>query len=282
MEIVTIVNDWRASTVGGMETALLLWEACCLPSLLHGAGTWTEMSRETERRLNSLQQWFLRLVLQVGPGAPLPSLYWDFSCLEMGLRVDREKLMLALHCRRLGEGALAGQVYAEQQAQGWPGLAQEAGKICEKLDIESCDVTSLSKDQFRKYVTQACHVKNEERLRDQAEGKQKCDRMRGEDYMKKSYVSDTKIEDVRNMYRTRYGLLAFAGNYSHAKKFEKTNFMCRCEEAREEERHIMSTDCPVYADIRQQFSNLNDDKELVKYFTLVLARRDELDSQRKD
>ena len=81
MEIVTIVNDWRASTVGGMETALLLWEACCLPSLLHGAGTWTEMSRETERRLNSLQQWFLRLVLQVGPGAPLPSLYWDFSCL---------------------------------------------------------------------------------------------------------------------------------------------------------------------------------------------------------
>ena len=157
----------------------------------------------------------------------LPSLYWDFSCLEMGLRVDREKLMLALHCGRLGEGALASQVYAEQQAQGWPGLAQEAGKICEKLDIESCDVTSLSKDQFRKYVTQACHVKNEERLRDQAEGKQKCDRIGGEDYMKKSYVSDTKIEDVRNMYRTRYGLLAFAGNYSYAKKFEKTNFMCR-------------------------------------------------------
>ena len=74
-----------------METALLLWEACCIPSLLHGAGTWTEMSRETEQRLNSLQQWYLRLVLQVGPGAPLPSLYWDFSCLEMGLRVDREK-----------------------------------------------------------------------------------------------------------------------------------------------------------------------------------------------
>ena len=143
-----------------METALLLWEACCLPSLLHGAGTWTEMSGETERRLNSLQEWFLRLVLQVGPGAPLPSLLWDVHCLDMGLRVDREKLMLALHCRRLGEGALAGQVYAEQQAQGWPGLAEEVGEICDKLEIESCDVTTLSKCQYRRYVTEACHSKN--------------------------------------------------------------------------------------------------------------------------
>ena len=115
-----------------------------------------------------------------------------------------------------------------------------------------------------------------------SEGKQKCDRIGGEDYEKKSCVSDTKINDVQNMYRTGYGLLAFAGNYCHVRKFAQTNFMCRCGEARKEDRHIMSTDCPVYADIRQQFSDLNDDKELVKYFTLVLARRDELDSQRKD
>ena len=121
-----------------METALLLWEACCIPSLLHGAGMWVEMSRETERQLNSLQQWYLRLVLQVGPGAPLPSLLWDFHCLEMGLRVDREKVMLALHCMRLGEDSLAGKCYKEQQVKGWPGLAKEASDICEKLGIESC------------------------------------------------------------------------------------------------------------------------------------------------
>ena len=93
--------------------------------------------------------------------------------------------------------------------------------------------------------------------------------------MKKSYVSDTKIEDVRIMCKTRYGLLPFAGNYSHARKFEKTNFICRCEKAREEERHIMSTDCHVYADIRKQFLDLN---ELLKYFIMVLAKRDGLDS----
>ena len=35
--------------MGGMETALMLWEVCCVPSLLHGAGTWTEISSKTEK-----------------------------------------------------------------------------------------------------------------------------------------------------------------------------------------------------------------------------------------
>ena len=48
LEIAHIVNDWRAHIVGGMETGLLLWEACCVPSLLNGAGTWMEISKATE------------------------------------------------------------------------------------------------------------------------------------------------------------------------------------------------------------------------------------------
>ena len=60
--------------------------------------------------------------------------------------------------------------------------------------------------------------------------------------------------------------------------YERTNFLCRCKKAREEEGHLKSTDCPVYADIREQFEELDNDDDLEKYFTMVLARRDELDS----
>ena len=41
---------------------------------------------------------------------------------------------------------------------------------------------------------------------------------------------------------------------------------------------MKSRDCPVYADIRGQFLELDNDDDLVKYFTMVLARRDELDN----
>ena len=100
-----------------METAILLWESCCISSLLHGAGTWVEMSSTTEQKLNSLQLWYIRLVLQVGPGAPVASLLWDFGMLDMGLRVWLEKVMLALHIRRLDEGTLARKIYEEQCAK---------------------------------------------------------------------------------------------------------------------------------------------------------------------
>ena len=47
-----VVNDWRAQAVGGMVSALLLREAYSVPSLLHRAGTWAEISSETEKELN--------------------------------------------------------------------------------------------------------------------------------------------------------------------------------------------------------------------------------------
>ena len=90
LEIAQIVNDWRAHTVGGLMTASILWESCCIPSLLHGAGTWVEISADTEKRLNTIQQWFWRLVYQVGPGAPLASLGWDTACLDMNRESDAD------------------------------------------------------------------------------------------------------------------------------------------------------------------------------------------------
>ena len=169
LEIIDIVNDWHAGVVGGMETAILLWEACCISSLLHGAGTWTDMSGPTEKSLNSLQLWFLRLVLQVGPGALLASLLWDFKMLDMGLRVWIEKLMLALHIRRLDDRSLAGKVYKEQKLNNWPGLAQEVDEICQKLSVQNVNTTKLSAKAYRREVEEACHKVNEERLRKQAE-----------------------------------------------------------------------------------------------------------------
>ena len=54
LEIATIVEDWRSQVVGGMESALTMWEACCIPTLLSGAGTWTEIQPAVERRLDAL------------------------------------------------------------------------------------------------------------------------------------------------------------------------------------------------------------------------------------
>ena len=46
-------------------------------------------------------------------------------------------MMLVLHLLQLGEGTLAGSIYMEQVARGWPGLVREVAKIGKELRIEN-------------------------------------------------------------------------------------------------------------------------------------------------
>jgi hypothetical protein len=278
LEIAVVVNDWRCNTVGGMETALMLWETCCISSLLHGAGTWTEIDKQTEKHMNQLQNWYLRLILRVGPGAASASLRWDFQVLDMSLRVWREKAMMVLHIRSLDKDTLAYRVYREQYEKEWPGLARETKLICEELGIEDCNTTCISKSKYKILLTEACHEKNKQLLISTATDV-KCSRIQKEEYGAAVYFKNTTIEDTRRWFKSRFGLQAFAGNFSHNKRFAKTDWLCRCKVSVEDEGHIVSGLCPVYGGLRTQFGDLGEDRNLVEFFTAVLDRRDELEEE---
>ena len=57
--------------------------------------------------------------------------------------------------------------------------------------------------------------------------------------------------------------------------------MCRCEKDIEAEGHIVTGQCDVYGDLRSQFGDLKEDRNLVKYFQAVLDRRDSLEEEDK-
>ena len=48
---------------------------------------------------------------------------------------------------------------------------------------------------------------------------------------------------------------------------------------REEEGHVLSGSCEVYGNLKCQFGDLNEDKNLVDFFRAVLDRRDELEDK---
>ena len=106
----------------------------------------------------------------------------------------------------------------------------------------------------------------------------KCQRIVGEDYGKKQYISKKNIFNVRQQYRARFGLENFAGNYNNDRRFSSSEWLCRCLEAREEESHLTSGKCKVFGDIKERFGDLHDDENLVQFFQEVLTRRDEIDN----
>ena len=125
LEIALIVEDWRGQVTGGFLTALKLYKACVVPSLLYNCGTWTEMPKEAEEIIEKFQNWFVKLILRQGPGCPKPSLRSETGLISMVLRVWKEKALMVRHLRSLPTSSLAGEVWEEQRANRWPGLARE-------------------------------------------------------------------------------------------------------------------------------------------------------------
>ena len=76
----------------------------------------------------------------------------------------------------------------------------------------------------------------------------------------------------------KFGLQAFTGNYSHDRRFEKTSWLCLCQQSREEESHLISGQCQVYGDIKDKYNDLTNDDQLVQFFSDVLARRETLET----
>ena len=282
MEALSIVEDWRAKAVGGILGAFVLWEACCIPTLLSGAGNWLNITRGAEQRLEALQNWFVRLVLRVGQGCPGPSLRWESGLLSMRMRIWVEKVMLVRHVRSLDINTIARRVFEEQKHQKWPGLVRESAAICELLGVEDCNTVNMSNwsnKEYRALITNACRAKDEQELREEASTLTKCNRIMQDPYGRKDYMTDRSLEEARNMFYTRVQMQPFGGNYSHDRRFQRSNWLCACGEAREEEAHLVGGECPVYGDLREEFPDTMGDEQLVDFFTMVLERRKEREEE---
>ena len=123
-------------------------------------------------------------------------------------------------------------------------------------------------------------MENEKRLRIQAQGKIKCSRILNGSYGKSDYIKSKDIRSTRKMYRTRFGLQPFAGNYSRDPRFARTDWLCRCTKARENESHLVSGECEVFGGLKEKHGNLEDDENLVNFFNKILTLRDALDEER--
>ena len=115
-------------------------------------------------------------------------------------------------------------------------------------------------------------------MRVAAEGKEKCSKIMRGKYGKKKYFEQKKIKDVRKVFQAKVSMLPLAGNFKKDRRFAKTQWLCRCLEEKEEERHILGGKCPVYKDLFEKFENLDNDDNLVDFLGEVLSRRDALDA----
>jgi len=139
----------------------------------------------------------------------------------------------------------------------------------------------MDSKNYRKLVIKALHKENEKRLRKGAEAKEKCVKIKTENYGKKSYFKDKNIKASRNHYRARFKMQNFAGNFSKDKRFAKSNWMCKCKSSIENETHIIEGNCETYSQIRNKYRDLETEDNLVAFFSEVLEERERLEEEER-
>ena len=128
---------------------LILWESCCIPSLIYDSSCWVGMGKKEEAALS--EDFFLRLLFGTEPGAPKVALRADSATLSMSMRVKKEKILLVKHIREL----------EEEVRNSWSGLAKETSDICRELFIEDVNTTNKGKAEYSKDVKEAIRAMEE-------------------------------------------------------------------------------------------------------------------------
>ena len=135
LEIKSVIEDYRSQHIGGLIIGIDIWELAVIPMILNNAGTWDDVSLESSKKLNNLQNTLLRYLLKTPRTTPLPALNWDFGVLLMDYRISFKKLCLAKHILSFGEDVLAKQIFQTQIKFEFPGLAKEIKMLIQELNL---------------------------------------------------------------------------------------------------------------------------------------------------
>ena len=104
IEIMSILNDFRIDTVGGIVAGLEIFNLAIIPALLYNAETWTQMSKESEQKLEKLQNTMFCYLFGVPETTPTPILRFEVGSLTIKEKIHVKKLTFIHHLKCLVSG----------------------------------------------------------------------------------------------------------------------------------------------------------------------------------
>ena len=287
-EIRAVVDDCRSKICGGLKVGIDIWEHAVLPKLLFNSGCWQEISDNTVQELEDLQLHFYRCLLTVGSGCPIPALYWETGGKMIKYRILQEKLLLLHHIATLTEDSLARQVYEVQKHLNLPGLLQECNNFL--VNAKVTEIGKFSQIEWKRLVNAKIYEMNRDDILNQMKKPYKkisYEDHVGEKLQLQPYLESLHISDARLCFKLKSGMMATVRmNFPSDQEFSRKLWTCSgCTQDkpsqghdqvvgyRDTQTHILS--CEGYADLREN-KDLTCDKDLVKYFSLVIKKRLEI------
>ena len=279
VEIRSIIEDSRASILGGINVAFDLFESCVVSSLLHNAETWDSIPKKTMKIIDDFFNNFLRRILRVCTGTPIPNLYWHTGFLKADKVILQKKLLFLHHLSNLPEGSLGREFFDLQQSNDLVGLVKEM-----KLHLEALGVSNLRtitkhhwKNRVKAYIK---NLNKKELIEDSKRYKKiNLEENADEEFKRKDYFSALNLEDVRMKFKIESKVVPTIRNH-FKRKYRNNSLKCPSCRMSSVSSHVEEFDtsthvlynCPTFRDQRMN-KDFSNDQHLVDFFKFVIEYR---------
>ena len=277
-EIRAIIEDSRASEIGGMNLAFEIWEAAVIPMLFYNSGSWTNISGKTMKVLNNIFNSFYRVIFRIGAGCPIPNFYWQCGTWKAEFFILQRKLNFLFHLANLPPSCLAREIFDLQEAysDSVPSLSSECQHHMTQLNFQVN--RHSSKWQWKKLVRSYIEELNRKSLLDDIKKYKKLSyaECEGEQFGKKKYFFDMNIYDVRDRFCISSKMFgSIKGNFSQ--KYGRDSLECvSCRNLDKSvkldtQSHLIEF-CPAFSDLRDKHDTKTD-RGITELFREVIKRR---------
>ena len=202
-EIKSVIEDCRSSLVGGVAAGLDLWEMAVMPMALYNAETWQDIDNKTMATLEKLQYDFLRHLLSVGSGCPIPLLLSETGTLMMEMKILQKKVLFLHHLENLPETALAKEVYNAQKRMSLSGILTDCSSFLAKFGLH--DLKSFTYPQFKRLVKEKIRILNKSRLiemiNEKGYKKINVQEILNDNFERKPYMSNLSSDDAKMRFK---------------------------------------------------------------------------------
>ena len=121
-EIRAVIEDKRSETIGGINLAFDIFNACVMSMVIHNSETWCSIPKKTYKVINDLFLLFFRCIFRIGVGTPIVNFFWESATIKPKYQILQRTLMFIFHLANLPSSALSHQVYRLQSENELPGL----------------------------------------------------------------------------------------------------------------------------------------------------------------
>ena len=258
-EIRTVIDDYRSQVAGGLTAGLDIWEMAVLPMLMNNSECWMEVSKKSIEELDKLQLMFLRCLMDVGSGCPIPILYSETGSLKMEFRILERKLLFLHHVATLPDTSIAKEIYNVQTQLNLPGLTQECHEFLVKFGI--IHIQNYSKIQWKNLIKKKIRELNKMDILEQIESegykKLNLETMKNDSFELKPYMKNLNVSEARLKFKLNSFMTPTVKmNFQSDSEFTRDLWTCPgCSVpgdvtgCRDTQRHIMV--CTGYEMLRQ-------------------------------